>query len=72
MSQDYILNFLKTSAKNAGISREDALLSRELAEYLTKEDKLKGLRDEFFYPKMDTLPHGEILSLFNKYCRFIY
>uniref|UniRef100_A0A914DM43 Kynureninase n=2 Tax=Acrobeloides nanus TaxID=290746 RepID=A0A914DM43_9BILA len=37
--------------------RHDALLSQELAEYLNDQDKLKHLRNEFFYPKMATLPH---------------
>ena len=58
MSQEYLLKYLKNSIKAANLVSEDALLSQELAEYLNDQDKLKHLRNEFFYPKMATLPHG--------------
>lgn len=50
-----IPSYLQRVAQDAGISD---LTSFELAEALEDADPLKHLRDEFFYPKMKTLPHG--------------
>ncbi|VDM28681.1 unnamed protein product [Toxocara canis] len=43
------------------VSREaniEDLMSYEVAIELDKRDPLKHLRDEFYYPKMKTIPHG--------------
>lgn len=56
-----IPSYLQRVAQDAGISD---LTSFELAEALEDADPLKHLRDEFFYPKMKTLPHVD-LSLVN-------
>ncbi len=32
--------------------------SRQMAEKLDECDELRQLRDQFYYPKMKTMPHG--------------
>ncbi|VDK29379.1 unnamed protein product [Gongylonema pulchrum] len=56
-----ILCHLQRVAQEIGVSD---LTSCELAEALDDADPLKYLRNEFFYPKMKTLPHVD-LSLVN-------
>ena len=59
MSEKFVLNYLESEALKAGLSTDiDSLTSRELAEVLNREDKLKHLRDEFCFPKKGTIPEG--------------
>lgn len=50
-----IQSYLQALALEAGISD---LTSYDFAEVLDEVDPLKHLRQEFFYPKMKTLPKG--------------
>ena len=63
--QDYsAVDELRRVAKAHGI---DDLTEFRLAEILNQKDHLAHLRNEFFYPKMRSLPHGEpFFQLFGK------
>ncbi|KAK0405137.1 hypothetical protein QR680_017816 [Steinernema hermaphroditum] len=62
-----IQDFLSTQSKKSGF----ALDSREFADFLSENDSLKALRNEFHYPKMKTLPQVD-LSLVNPEEECIY
>ncbi|KAE9554727.1 hypothetical protein FO519_002055 [Halicephalobus sp. NKZ332] len=61
MSEQFISKYLESEATKAGLPIDlDSLTSRELAEALNREDKLKNLRDEFYLPKKGTLPEADL------------
>lgn len=53
--------YLQRVAQDIGISD---LTSYDLAEALDDADPLKFLRNEFAYPKMKTLPHGQLIAFY--------
>lgn len=65
MSQKFVIDYLKNVASDSGISTDsDGLISLELAEKLNEKDELAFLRNEFFVPKMGTLPEGFFFEFF--------
>ncbi|TKR58414.1 hypothetical protein L596_029862 [Steinernema carpocapsae] len=51
-----IRKFLEEASAKSGFAVE----SREFANFLSENDELKTLRDEFYYPKMKTLPQVDL------------
>jgi hypothetical protein len=54
--------FLKNIAQEIGLlPTSHNLISKEMAEYLDSIDPLRKLRNEYYFPKMGTLPHGKYM-----------